>query len=518
MQPSNNFQGMQDGFFDRGDFEDQLDFILSSITEMYLADSIPWVVGYSGGKDSSAVLQLVWQALARLDAAKRHKHVYVITTDTLVENPIVASWVDRSLERIEKRANEVGLPISPHKLTPKAEESYWVNLIGRGYPAPRPKFRWCTERMKIKPANHFINSVVQEHGEAIVVLGTRKAESAARAQVLNRLEKGSIRDGLRPHTMMPNSFVYSPIEDWTNDDVWTLLGMVENPWGHSNKDLLELYRGANPDRECPVVVEEGTPSCGDSRFGCWVCTLVEQDKSMSAMIQNDKDKEWMKPLLAIRDDLIPRDEAGNPADRHLRDFRRMSGRVDLVGERNIPGPYTQEVREEWLRRVLQAEENIRKTGPEFFRDIQLISIEELRLIRKIWVNEKHELEDKLPQIYKDARNEPFPDEMFSEELPIGSGEIEVLRKLCEGDDLHFQLVRELLSVELQHRHMAKRSGLFPALEKSIKKHFFEDADDAIDRATDARQRLEAAVGALQNPDFYIDAHSDDRREVEGGEL
>ena len=196
----------------------------------------------------------------------------------------------------------------------------------------------------------------------------------------------------------------------------------------------------------------------------------------------------------------------------------MSGRVDLVGERNIPGPYTQEVREEWLRRVLQAEENIRKTGPEFFRDIQLISIEELRLIRKIWVNEKHELEDRLPQIYHETRNEPFPDEMFSEELPIGSGEIEVLRKLCEGDDLHFQLVRELLSVELQHRHMAKRSGLFPALEKSIKKHFFEDADDAIDRATDARQRLEAAVGALQNPDFYIDAHSDDRREVEGGEL
>jgi DNA sulfur modification protein DndC len=518
MQQSNNFQGMQDGFFDHGDFESQTDLILSNITEMYLADSIPWVVGYSGGKDSSAVLQLVWQALARLDAAKRHKHVYVITTDTLVENPIVASWVDRSLERIEKRAGELGLPISPHKLTPKAEESYWVNLIGRGYPAPRPKFRWCTERMKIKPANHFINSVVQEHGEAIVVLGTRKAESAARAQVLNRLEKRSIRDGLRPHTMMPNSFVYSPIEDWTNDDVWTLLGMVDNPWGHSNKDLLELYRGANPDRECPVVTEEGTPSCGDSRFGCWVCTLVEQDKSMSAMIQNDEDKEWMKPLLAIRDELIPRDEAGHPADRHLRDFRRMSGRVDLVGERYIPGPYKQEVREEWLRRVLQAEQNIRTTGPEFFRDIQLISLEELRLIRQIWVNEKHELEDRLPHVYSEVRNEPFPDKMFTEELPIGSSEIEVLRELCEGNDLHFQLVRELLSVELQHRHMAKRSGLFPALEKSIKKHFFEDADDAISRATDARQRLEAAVGALQNPDFYIDAYSDDGQDAEGEKL
>ena len=137
---------------------------------MYLADSIPWVVGYSGGKDSSAVLQLVWQALARLDAAKRHKHVYVITTDTLVENPIVASWVDRSLERIERRANEVGLPISPHKLTPKAEESYWVNLIGRGYPAPRPKFRWCTERMKIKPANKFVRRLQRHLIHALTIL------------------------------------------------------------------------------------------------------------------------------------------------------------------------------------------------------------------------------------------------------------------------------------------------------------------------------------------------------------
>ena len=175
-----------ESFFEQGDFYNQLDLAVENVTAMYLADSIPWVVGYSGGKDSSATLQLVWLAVSKLPASKRHKHVYVITTDTLVENPIVSSWVDSSLDKIGQAAEREVLPISSHKLTPKIEESFWVNLIGKGYPAPRPKFRWCTERMKIKPANKFIEDVVQSHGEAIVVLGTRKSESAARSQVLNR--------------------------------------------------------------------------------------------------------------------------------------------------------------------------------------------------------------------------------------------------------------------------------------------------------------------------------------------
>jgi len=243
-------------YFDFDDFEGQLDRMIKKVTALYSSDDIPWVVGYSGGKDSTAVLQLLWLALARMPAKELHKHVYVITTDTLVENPIVAAWVGKSLVRIGARAEEESLPITAHQLTPDINETYWVNLIGRGYPAPRPKFRWCTMRMKIKPSNKFINEVVREHGEAIVVLGTRKSESAARAHVMNRLEKESVREDLRPHTMLPNSYVYSPIDNWTNEDVWTFLGMIENPWGIGNDELLELYRGANPDRECPVVVEE----------------------------------------------------------------------------------------------------------------------------------------------------------------------------------------------------------------------------------------------------------------------
>ena len=162
--------------------------LAEEVRELYLCDGIPWVVGYSGGKDSTAALQLVWLALRDLTADKRQKPVHVISTDTLVEQPLVAAWVDASLERMRAAAGEQSMPFTPHKLTPEVEDSFWVNLIGRGYPAPRQKFRWCTERLKIRPSNKFIREMVRQYGEAILVLGTRKAESQARAGRMLKLE------------------------------------------------------------------------------------------------------------------------------------------------------------------------------------------------------------------------------------------------------------------------------------------------------------------------------------------
>ena len=302
--------------------------LVDEVVELYRSDDIPWVIGYSGGKDSTAALQLVWFALAKLPAASRRKPVYVISTDTLVENPIVALWVANSLKKMTEEAKRQGLPLTAHRLTPPINNTFWVNLIGRGYPAPRQKFRWCTERLKIMPSTDFIQSVVQEHGEAILVLGSRKAESTARARVMSRFEKRRVRDHLSPNGSLPNSFVYTPLENWSNDDVWLFLMQMTNPWGYRNKDLLTMYQGASDGGECPLVVDTSTPSCGDSRFGCWVCTLVDKDKSMQAMIQNDTEKEWMLPLLELRNELDPpKTEMG---DRSLRDFRRMNGTVSTL--------------------------------------------------------------------------------------------------------------------------------------------------------------------------------------------
>lgn len=473
--------------FSEAEFKKTIEALKQEIIDLYLSDEIPWVVGYSGGKDSTAVLQLVWLALADLPEDERTKPVYVISTDTLVENPVVALWVSKSLDRMGQQAVDQGLPLTAHRLTPAPQNTFWVNLIGRGYPAPRPKFRWCTERLKINPSSQFISSVVQKHGEAILVLGTRKAESIARAKVMERYEKKRVRDRLSPNGSLPNSYVYSPIEDWSNDDVWVFLMQVGNPWGYNNKDLLTMYRGATVDGECPLVVDTTAPSCGDSRFGCWVCTLVEKDKSMHAMIQNDEEKEWMLPLLNLRNRLDP--PKTPDADRPLRDFRRMNGSVQLYNDRPIPGPYTQETREMWLKLVLEAQQHIRENGPEEVRDIELITLEELEEIRRIWVVEKHEIEDNLPRVYEDATGELYPGGSLDDNLVLGATEMGLLRELCDDDDLHFQLVRELLSIEKRHKSMLRRAGLFEAIESTFYRNFYEGETDAVERARLRRDAL-----------------------------
>lgn len=493
---------MAKSVFDTGGFKSVIASLMGEVTELYMSDEIPWVIGYSGGKDSTAVLQLVWLALEGLPEERRNKPVYVISTDTLVENPIVSLWVSKSLEKVGEAAMRKRLPITAHQLTPEVENTFWVNLIGRGYPAPRPKFRWCTERLKIKPSTKFISSVVQEYGEAILVLGSRKAESVARTKVMERFEKQRVRDRLSPNGSLPNSYVYTPVEDWSNDDVWLFLMQVKNPWGYDNKDLLTMYQGASEDGECPLVVDTTTPSCGDSRFGCWVCTLVEKDRSMQAMIQNDEEKEWMLPLLELRNELDPpRTPQG---DRALRDFRRMSGTVQLYNDRPIPGPYIQEARDRWLRKVLDAQRHLRENGPSEVRYIELITLKELEEIRRIWVVEKHEIEDRLPRVYEEATGTPYPGGSFDENLALGAAEMDLLRELCGEDELHFQLVRELLSVEKRHQSMLRRTGLFKAIEKSFKRNFYRDAEDAIGRARQQRDALAAAQESLFGPDEAVE--------------
>src|SRR5262245_31718365 len=244
--------------------------------------------------------------------------------------------------------------------------------------------------------------MVRTNGEAILVLGTRKAESQKRAQTMARHEARRVRERLTRNVALPNSLVYTPIEDWSNDDVWLYLMQVKNPWGHDNKSLLGMYQGASEGGECPLVVDTSTPSCGSSRFGCWVCTVVEKDRSMEAMIKNDEEKVWMTPLLELRNEL------DKPDDRDRRDFRRMNGQVQLFHDRTIPGPYTKEWREHWLRRVLEAQQSVRQEGPDEFRNLQLITLDELHEIRRIWLYEKHEFDDSLPQVYQEVTGDSFP--------------------------------------------------------------------------------------------------------------
>jgi len=493
---------------------------IDHVKMLYKSDQIPWVIGYSGGKDSTAILQIIWYALQELKKeGLTDKKVHVISTDTLVENPIVAMWVGKSLSKMADEAKAQGLPIIPHRLTPAVKDRFWVNLIGKGYPAPRYKFRWCTERLKISPSNTFIKNMAEKNGEAILVLGTRKAESTARAASMERFESSETNTrkalGLTENGSLDRVWVYTPIASWSNDDVWVYLNSVKNPWGFPNQDLNSMYQGATEGGECPLVVDKSTNSCGDSRFGCYVCTMVSEDKSMNAMIANDEEKEWMYPLVSLRNEIEVNDS--NHAkkiqkltrDKANRDFRRMNGNltvhVSKHGADLVPGPYIQSFRERMVAKVLEAQIAVQQLGPAEVKDLELLTLEDLEEIRRIWLEEKHEAEDTLPKIYEKVMNKPYPGKKRAHHPILNTDVLDKLKVHCaeQGDEdgLLYQQMRAVMSIANKHRNQLRRAKLSDELSKSLDKGAFNNLYEAKQFALEReRHRLQIKLNNSPNLD------------------
>ncbi|SCN25609.1 putative sulfurtransferase DndC [Clostridium sp. N3C] len=288
--------------------EDKVKFILDEMELVYKNDKRPWVIGYSGGKDSTLVVQFVFKMLQRLPKDERSKKVYIVSSDTLIENPIVLGFLKQNSNKINEAAISLDLPIEAHMVHPDYNNTFWANVIGKGLPTPTSiRFRWCTEKLKIKPSNAFIQEKIAENGEVVVLLGVRKAESIARMiRIKNREIEGYL---LTPHATLNNTYVYNPIVNLSTDDVWTILlgnGGV-SPWGSDNNELFSLYMGSDGG-ECPFTItsnskgEIDTPSCGNSRFGCWICTVVQKDKSLSGFIESGE--HWLQPLADFREWLL----------------------------------------------------------------------------------------------------------------------------------------------------------------------------------------------------------------------
>jgi len=455
----------------------------SEVQQVYLEDSKPWVLGYSGGKDSTATLQVVWTAVSMLPPEKRHKQVYVISSDTYVETPVIVNHIDENLDAINRAAVNQALPFSAHKVVPKLTDTFWVCLLGKGYPAPTTRFRWCTERMKISPADAFILDRVAECGEVVMVLGARKGESASRDQVLkNREIKGSL---LRKHSSLPNAYVYAPIEDFTTNDVWQYILSADSPWGADNSELVGMYRSA-AGGECPLVVDKSTPSCGNSRFGCWVCPVVDQDHSMESMVDNGED--WMEPLLEIQRELASHRDP--EIKKQIREIKRRDGRVWRAkakedrkrGSRNwskeegeyIPGPYKISYRKELLRKILLAQKAIRENGPD--PEACLIREDELKAIRDIWRTESQEWDDSIPKIFNDifGEEEILWDNEDVTSLRMSDGQL--LQEICEDHDIPVHLVVKLVSLERNMQGMTKRAGIFNKIDKIFGEDWKEERE------------------------------------------
>ena len=126
---------------------------IDNIQRAYLRDNLPWTLAFSGGKDSSALLKLVYLALEELN--RKSKPVTIIYCDTGVEIPIIRSFVIKTLDNLWREAVENNVPIRTQIVSPPLQDRYFSKVIGRGYPPPSFKFRWCTDVLRIKPVKSY---------------------------------------------------------------------------------------------------------------------------------------------------------------------------------------------------------------------------------------------------------------------------------------------------------------------------------------------------------------------------
>jgi len=471
--------------------------IHEEIHKVYLSDNRPWIIGFSGGKDSTCLVQLVWNALSKLPKENLQKKIYVISSDTLVESPQISERIIGSLDKIEKVAKKTHLPISTNLLRPKLSDTFWVRLLGLGYPAPTPMFRWCTDMLKIANADRFIQDKVSEYGEAIVLLGMRKTESISRHQTMNLYKiENSL---LSRHSKFPQTYVYTPLEDFSAEDVWNFLLQNKNPWGEENRDLLALYQDANAS-ECPLVVDTSTPSCGGGRFGCWTCTVVEKQNYLTNLIENGE--EWMEVLAELREDLKKTQDQDQWEE--VREAKRRTGRVELKTRgskcKNIlyiesketvcgflnensakickkcsapllkytPGPYTMKFRRWYLEKLLRGQIRVRKESPD--PNMTLILEEEIHEIQRIWRMEQGDWQNSAYQIYEKVTGkklESIKDDMGG----FGQTEQELLEQSCSNHNVSFQLVSNLLNAEFETQGATRHSKVFGKIKTELQKEW-----------------------------------------------
>lgn len=412
-------------------FEEYQD-IKEEMKLVYLHDKRPWMIGYSGGKDSTLLCQLVFEMLLSLPEYKRWKPVYIVTSDTLVENPIIKKYMHRMSAAINLASEEQKLNVQAHMIYPETRQTFWSLVIGLGYPTPEPPgFRWCTERLKINPSNAFTYNTIKKDGEIVILLGVRKAESAARSRSISSREiEGKI---LVPHEQIPKAYVYSPLADVKNENVWEYLlkGDGKSAWGTDNNYLYSLYQGENLGEEDSVVGQvnkDNMKVTGNSRFGCWICTMVKEDKSLKNFI--DHGATELIPLRDFRNWLV--ELRSNP---EARDYRRRNGSVYVMANGEYGrGPFTMDARKEILRRLLRLEN---ETG------FDLISIEELKTIDKIWEDEGDLSRRALVDIYYEEKHERLPWDNFKK-AKYDADTLSTIAELCEKHDVPFDLVSKLM--------------------------------------------------------------------------
>lgn len=323
-----------------------------------------WAIAYSGGKDSTATVTLLAHLIASGQIAPPAS-LSVLYADTRMELPPLHACALTILGELAQRG------ICIQVVLPDLDDRFFVYMLGRGVPAPKNRFRWCTSQLKIEPMERALADLRQVTGEKLLMLtGVRLGESAARD---SRIALSCDRDGaecgqgwFQEATPTSMADVLAPLLHWRVCHVWDWLFFHAPAQGFSTQLVAESYGGDEAEEI-------------NARTGCIQCNLAHKDVALETLLRVPR---WaylaplkrLKPLYA--------------------DLKRPVYRLRKQGERNRDGrlsanpmrlgPYTMEARRAGLAQVLSIQDEINQAARAQGRPvIDLINAEEHQRILEL---------------------------------------------------------------------------------------------------------------------------------------
>lgn len=331
------------------DYFPNIDAAREQIRELYRRDDDrAFYVSFSGGKDSSLLLQLVYE-VAR--AEYNGRKIFVTYNDTGVEERAAVEQLKNDAELIAATGKEINL--SFQRCLPVPKYRFFATLIGCGYPTPSFSLRWCTKSLKVYPYSRFISATCKDFGGGYILDGRRKAESNNRKRVL---AKFNAPEGFYVQRKNPPVVGYSPLADVSTESTFEYLYRFETlAFGKDVAALRAQYDYKNNKR---------------GRVGCWCCTLCGNAK----LAGDDPLKTFTRFLKEFGAD--PKNRGLCATEKQLK--RQANGFAT--------GRFNLDARKEILKRLLETQE---KVGYE------LISQDEIDIIKGYWDNYNKELENYL---------------------------------------------------------------------------------------------------------------------------
>ena len=318
----------------------------------------PWVLAHSGGRNSTLLLQLVWEVVESLPESDRRRPIVLVGNDALLESPLAIGRLHGRLDAIRRAARERSVPVTVRTAQPYIDQTFWVEVIGRGEIPPTRRSRWCADRVKTRLMNRLLEQLVRVDGKAVLLIGTRNAESKTHRRNTARRRVSTRR--MSRHDSVEGCWSFAPVADFRDEEVWLTLTQRNPRWGG----------------EWPfALIEDDAPSCGTAspRFGCWACTVASKRRHLRGLADSgDRDAGAQERLFEFRDWLAELREDDRNRDRTHRDGgvkRRSDGSY-------VPGPFTLEVRGRIFRRLLELREKLGVT--------RLIHPGEIDFIEDIW--------------------------------------------------------------------------------------------------------------------------------------